>query len=153
MVAYKFGQTVDGNQQQFLNLVVHPNSGVPTPAPISGQVWYDTATGKFMYRDGIAAANVDLRARATHTGSQAASTISDLAAVVQAYRLDQFSAPTAGLNVNGQRLISVATPTTGTDGANRDYVDTALANGLAGIHFKDPVRVAATANGTLATAF
>ena len=149
MAAITWRQTVDANRMQLLSPVIHPNAGAPAPTPEAGQVWYDTSTGKFMYRDGVAGANVDPRARATHTGTQAASTISDLAAVVQAYRLDQFAAPTASLNFNSQKGINAATPTTGTDVANKDYVDNALSAALAGTTFKTPVRVATTANITL----
>src|SRR3954453_6107832 len=98
MVAIKWQQTVDANQKQLLSPVIHPNAGVPG-TPISGQLWYDTASGKLMYRDGVAGANVDPRAGATHTGTQAASTISDLATVVQAYSLSLFAVPTADLDL------------------------------------------------------
>jgi len=49
----------------------------------------------------------DPLARANHTGSQAAATISDLAATVQAYRLDQFAVPTADLSLNTHSLTNV----------------------------------------------
>jgi hypothetical protein len=41
----------------------------------------------------------DPLARANHTGSQASSTISDLASVVKAYRLDEFANPTSALDL------------------------------------------------------
>jgi hypothetical protein len=87
----------------------------------------------------------DPLARANHTGSQTASTISDLSTVVQGYRLDQFAAPTSALNANSQRITSVADPQNAQDAATKNYVD-ATKTGLA---FKDPVRVATTANITL----
>jgi hypothetical protein len=75
----------------------------------------------------------DPLARANHTGTQTASTISDLAAVVQAYRLDQFAAATAP--------ISGVTPTLAAHLTTKAYVD-----GLkAGTDFKDSVRAATTA--------
>jgi hypothetical protein len=40
-----------------------------------------------------------------------------------ANRLDQFAVPTASLNLNSQKIINLATPTAGTDAANKDYVD------------------------------
>ncbi len=55
----------------------------------------------------------------------------------------------SGLRANNKRIQDVASPSTGTDAANKDYVDS-LVNGLS---WKQPVRVATTANGTLATAF
>lgn len=91
----------------------------------------------------------DPLARANHTGSQAASTISDLAAVVQAYRLDQFAAPNTDLSANSHKITNLSTPTSANDAANKSYVDAAAA----GIDWKASVRAATTANGTLATAF
>lgn len=88
-------------------------------------------------------------ARANHTGTQTAATISDLAAVVQAYRLDQFAAPTASVSMNNQKITTLAEPTAAQDAATKAYVD-AVAAGLAP---KDAVRAATTANGTLATAY
>lgn len=55
----------------------------------------------------------------------------------------------AGLSANNKRIQAVASPSTGTDAANKDYVDN-LVNGLS---WKQPVRVATTANGALATAY
>ncbi|AZM47811.1 hypothetical protein DMB38_20265 [Streptomyces sp. WAC 06738] len=86
--------------------------------------------------------------RGDHTGTQTASTISDLATTVQGYRLDQFAAPTAAVNVNGQRVTNGATPTASSDLATKSYVDNARA-GIAGV--KDPVRVVATANVNLSS--
>lgn len=150
MAAIKLQQTLDANQKQLLAPVIHPNSGAPTPAPIAGQIWYDTATGKFMYRDGVAGADIDSRARANHTGTQAASTISDLAAVVKAYRLDEFAVPTSDLNINTRKLINVVDPTSAQHAATKNYVDTALASAVAGVSYKEPVRAATTANITIA---
>jgi len=63
--------------------------------------------------DGIATAatandtDANLKARANHTGTQASSTISDLATVVKAYRLDEFADPTASLNVSDEDLLNI----------------------------------------------
>lgn len=64
-------------------------------------------------------------------------------------QLDLLTAPAGPVNFNGQRLVSVADPTVPTDAANRQYVD----NSIAGLAWKDSVKVASTVNGTLATAF
>jgi hypothetical protein len=148
MAAIKWLQTVDANQKQAQNLVLHNNSGVPG-TPIAGQIWYDSATGKMMYRDGVAAGNVDPRARATHTGTQASSTISDLATVVKAYRLDEFAIPTADINLNTHKLIGVVDPSNPQEAATKNYVDTALATALAGTSWKTPVRGSTTTNDSL----
>lgn len=54
-----------------------------------------------------------------------------------------------GIDLQGQKATNAADPSTGTDLATKQYVDN-VARGLA---WKDSVRVATTANGTLATAF
>jgi hypothetical protein len=54
-----------------------------------------------------------------------------------------------GLNVNNQRIVNLASPSTSTDAANRQYVDDKV-NGLS---WKDEVRVATTAALALSTGF
>ena len=54
-----------------------------------------------------------------------------------------------GLDLQSQKITALADPSAATDGANKQYVD----NVAAGLQWKAPVRVATTANGTLATAF
>ena len=70
----------------------------------------------------------DPYARANHTGTQAASTISDFNTVVRTNRLDQMAAPTADVSVNSNKITSLATPVSGTDAANKTYVDTQINN-------------------------
>lgn len=60
-------------------------------------------------------------------------------------RLDQVTAPTAPVNLNTQRITSLADPTAATDGANKQYVD----NVAQGLDSKASVFVATTANITL----
>lgn len=91
----------------------------------------------------------DPLARANHTGSQTASTISDLATVVQAYRLDQFAAPTSAVNINSQRLTSVSDPSSPQDAATKNYVDNSINTAINGHDWKDSVKAATTANITL----
>jgi len=90
-----------------------------------------------------------LLARANHTGTQTSATISDLATVVKAYRLDEFAAPITSLNAGSQKIINVGIPAASTDAANKQYVDDAVA----GLSWKNEVRLASTANGALASAF
>ena len=56
---------------------------------------------------------------------------------------------TGVINVSSARITSLGTPTGGTDAATKNYVDAQLQ----GLDVKNSVRVATTANGTLATAF
>lgn len=83
--------------------------------------------------------------RAHHTGTQTASTISDLATVVKAYRLDEFAAPTSSVSLNSQKITGLGTPTADTDAATKGYVDAART----GLDAKESVRAATTANITL----
>jgi|SRR5215471_1701277 len=57
-------------------------------------------------------------------------------------RLDQISAPTASVNLNSQKLISVLDPTNPQDGATKNYVD----NVATGLDAKASVHAATTAN-------
>ena len=70
----------------------------------------------------------DPYARANHTGTQAASTISDFDTQVRTSRLDQMAAPTGSVSLNSQKITSLATPTTNTDAATKLYVDTKVAD-------------------------
>lgn len=62
-------------------------------------------------------------------------------------RLDQISAPTAAVALNGQKITGLATPTNATDAATKGYVD-GVASGL---DIKASVRAASTANIAAAT--
>jgi len=64
-------------------------------------------------------------------------------------KLHDFAVATASVDLNSQKITNLATPTVATDAANKGYVDAAVV----GIEWKPSVRVATTANGTLATAF
>lgn len=54
-----------------------------------------------------------------------------------------------GVDNNNQRGINFADPSSSTDAATKNYVD----NALSGLAWKQPVRIASTTNGTLATAY
>lgn len=73
----------------------------------------------------------DPLARANHTGTQTASTISDFDTQVRTSRLDQMAAPTTSVSMNSQKITGLATPTTSTDAATKGYVD-AIVDGAPG---------------------
>ena len=75
----------------------------------------------------------DPLARANHTGTQAASTISDLATTVKAYTLDEFADPVAAVAMNAQKITGLADPTNAQDAVTLNYITTqkGVANGLA----------------------
>jgi hypothetical protein len=66
----------------------------------------------------------------------------------RANRLDQFAVPTATVNFNSQLLSNVLTPVSGTDAANKNYVDSTAQ----GLDVKPSVVVATTAAITLSGA-
>lgn len=141
-MARKFLTPIDMTQLELLNARLQQLASAPG-SPVSGQIWYNTTTGKLEYRG--ASGTIDPTARANHTGTQLAATISDLATTVQAYRLDQFAAPTAPVSFNSQRITNVGTPTSAADAVTKSYVD-GLVNGT---DWKQSVRCATTANITL----
>jgi hypothetical protein len=101
--------------------------------------------------DGVAtgatanASDAQLRDRATHTGTQLAATISDFHTAVRTNRLDQMAAPTAAVAMGSQRITGLADGTVATDAATLGQL-TAVVESKS---WKDPVRVATTANITL----
>jgi|GEM_PF-3097102 len=152
---------------------VPESSATPPADPATFQLWGDTSTNRVRWyvpgrgwvalddvADGAVTADklpdgelplsklaTDPLDRANHTGTQPASTISDLAETVQAYRLDEFAAPAAPLNAGGQRITNAAPGVAPTDVVTVQQLHDARA-GLAGV--KTPVRVAATENVNLA---
>lgn len=155
-------------KNQIINHVLHVVAGTPS-SPVEGQVWYDTTANRLKYRDDggndrlpwtadgdIPAGQIsngklatNPLARTNHTGTQTASTISDLAATVQAYSLDLFADAAADVALGGFKITGLGTPSASTDAATKGYVDTAVT----GLSWKAPVKVATTAAGTLATSF
>jgi hypothetical protein len=70
----------------------------------------------------------DPLARANHTGTQLAATVSDFDTQVRTSRLDQMAAPTASVSLNSQKITSLATPTADGDASTKAYVDTSINN-------------------------
>lgn len=88
-------------------------------------------------------------ARANHTGTQLASTVSDFDTQVRLSRLDQMAVPTATVSFNSQKISNLADGTATNDAVNLGQLQAAAA----GLDVKPSVRVATTAAGTLATSF
>lgn len=173
----KFVAAVDLSKIPAKGLVPESSGTAPT-SPVNGQLWTDTSTspptvkywngtswirtnGQDLPNGTISDAQVSSSAaialsklatnplaRANHTGTQTASTISDFDTQVRTSRLDQMAAPTAPVSLGSQRITSLADPSSAQDAATKAYVDNARA-GLAGV--KDPVRVASTSNVSTAT--
>ena len=77
----------------------------------------------------------DPLARANHTGTQLAATVSDFDTQVRTSKVTDLAAPTGSFSMNSQKITSLGTPTVGTDASTKDYVDaqiTALVGGAPG---------------------
>ena len=70
----------------------------------------------------------DPLARANHTGTQTASTISDFDTQVRTNKVTDLAAPTGSFSMNSQKITSLGTPTTSTDAATKGYIDTEITN-------------------------
>lgn len=160
----KYLVNLDLNKNELQNARLHQLAGAPG-SPVVGQTYYNTTTNVGYVWNGTgwrpmdAAAATDIPnsalttnplARANHTGTQTASTISDLATVVKAYRLDEFANPTAAVSMNSQKITNLGTPTAGSNDAARIVdVENAVQSAAAGIDAKPSCRAATTANITL----
>jgi hypothetical protein len=154
----------DFNKNQSLNMLLQMIAG-NHGSPVEALIWYDSTAKAIKFHNGStvqtlgvagAGGNADtldgldslhFLARANHTGTQVAATISDLAAVVQAYRLDQFAVPTANLSLNSRKIVNLLDGTAASDAATVGQMQAALA----GLSPKDAVRAASTGNVTLAS--
>jgi len=75
----------------------------------------------------------DPLARANHTGTQAASTISDFDTQVRTSKVTDLAAPTGSFSMNSQKITNLGLATSGTDAVSINYIASVAgyANGLA----------------------
>ena len=88
---------------------------------------------------------VDPLARANHTGTQLASTISNFHTQVRTSSLSQTVAPTADVPWNSKRITGLLDLSAAQDAATKNYVD----NAIQGLDALQSVRVASTATVTI----
>lgn len=154
----KFGNFIDMLTNEIRNHRLHTLSSTPG-SPVEGQVYYNS-TDKHPHYINDGPTDKDLTdaeklggqtsafhlARANHSGTQAASTVSDFDTQVRTNRLDQLSQPTASIPLNGQKFTGAANGSSPQDLATVAQVDQARQ----GIRSKAPVEVAASVNVTIA---
>jgi hypothetical protein len=149
------------NQNELRTAVVGNLTGAPT-SPKAGQIYYDSTLGAAYIWNGTAWVATDASkyvgtipnsalttnplARANHTGTQLASTISNLEPTVVGYTLDLFAPPIANVSAGGFKVTNLATPTLATDAANMAYVQSTAQASAAGIVSKQAVAIVAVAN-------
>lgn len=160
-MAKKVLVSYDFNKNEVQNAVLHKLASAPG-SPVAGQQYYDTTNNAAYTHNGSTWIPADATkatsipnsalatnplARANHTGTQAAASISDFDTQVRTSRLDQMAAPTASLSVNNQKITNLAAPTAGSNDAARIVdVENAVQSAAAGIDCKASVRAVANAN-------
>ena len=82
-------------------------------------------------------------------GAGAAIASSKLADGANFIKKDGTVAMTGNLDLGSQKIVNLQTPSSPNDGANKTYVDTAVANSAQAFQWKAPVRAASTANVTI----
>lgn len=153
-----FRNFLDMAKNEIRNLRLHILGSTPG-SPVEGQVYYNS-TDKHPHYINDGPTDKDLTdaeklggqtsafhlARANHTGTQIASTISDFDTQVRTNRLDQLAQPTASIPLNGQKFTGAANGSSPQDLATVAQVEAARQ----GVRTKAAVDAAATANVTVA---
>lgn len=148
MAAKKIGVPYDFQKNELQNVVAQ-NLGSGPGSPVPGQFYYDTSSGRFIFRG--AAAWVDPTERVNHSGSQLAATISDFNTATRLNRLDQMAVPTAAVALNAQKITGMADGTVSTDGATYGQLTTLLAAAANVSVMKGAVRAVVATNVNLAS--
>lgn len=173
-----YGAAIQTNKIPIQGLVPQ-KSATPPANPVTGELWTDTSVTpnvvkqwngtSWIRTDGgdlpdgtvtnakvAANANIALTklatdplARANHTGTQPASTISDFNTAVRTNRLDQMAAPSVAVDFNGQRATNAAAPAAAGDLVNRQYLENYIDTRITSQDWKNSVRAATTGNVTL----
>jgi hypothetical protein len=143
-MARKFLTPIDLTLNELRNALLQSLASDPG-SPTTAQLWYNSTTNLLKWYNGTSV--IDPLSRANHSGTQLSATISDLAATVQAYRLNQFASPTSSVSLGSQTLQNVAPGVNPTDGVNVNQLNAVLQ----GLDFKDPVLALVTTNVNIAS--
>ncbi|MER5671175.1 hypothetical protein [Pseudonocardia alni] len=148
-MARRFYTHIDLTGFALIGALMNPVSADPSGLASSdaGRVWYRSDVNQLRFWNGTTAINV--LDRAAQTGTQLASTISDLAATVKAYKLNEFGTPVADVAWGGYKITGLGAPTSAGDAVTKSYVDAiqdALTNGVV---LKGAARVATATNTSI----
>lgn len=162
-MARSFLTSIDLNQNEISNVRLQQLASDPG-SPVEGQIYYNTTDNTAYLYDGstwldmASIANTDEEIQDlvgamvtgnTETGITVTYQDGDGTLDFVVDTLDALPSPTADVDLNSNKITNLATPTAGTDAANKNYVD----NTVNGLSWKDSVICATTADGTLATAY
>jgi hypothetical protein len=126
------GVTFDGTGNVSLTTVIGTGAIVNADVNTSAQIAYGklNLTNSIVNGDINASAAIALSklatdplARANHTGTQTASTVSDFDTQVRTSKVTDLAAPTGSFSMNSQKITSLGTPTSSTDAATKAYAD------------------------------
>jgi len=166
----QFYSFIDLQKNELRSPQIH-NLGSAPGTPVKGQLYMDTGTNLLYFYNGTSwiacgggSAVTPASTVTTETFGQAPvvgtsanyaredhkhGTAAHDAAAHSAISRSALAVPTADLSMASFKLTNLADPISSTDAANKQYVDALTA----GLSWKESVRAATTANGTLATAF
>jgi hypothetical protein len=135
-MARKQGSSLNFQQNELLNPRAQNLASAPGGA-VSGQFWFNSTSGRFEYRGN--SGTIEPTERATHSGTQAAATISDFDTAARA------AAASADLPMGGNTLTGIRDAISAQEPATLAQLQS-VQNGT---DWKESVRAATTANITL----